>query len=131
MDTVFVGAQRRITLTTLVPGNRAPQTITFWPGRVTRCPREVWESLKKKKQSPRQDMADQRSPIEEYIETGLLWEMNADQANMVAEGKVKAVSPFGPDGKAHRPAIREPKDVEGLVNVGELNSATAETLVAE
>lgn len=131
-DLVLVGAQRRITLMVKLPGNRKPMPITFWPAtpqhpnRVNRCPRDIWEALRKKKQSPRQDQQAERSPIEEYLETGLLWAMNPGEANAINEGRRPLISPAGPIGAAHRPQPREPVLPEGLQHAQ--NEATPGTV---
>lgn len=137
-DLVLVGAQRRITLMLKTPESRKPVPITFWPvskehpNRVNRCPRDVWMKLmNEKKGSPRQDGDKIRSPLEEYMETGLLWEMNPSLANAVKDGKARSVSPQGPNGGAYRPKVREPQPIEGLEHAAELNSVSVEQMQIE
>jgi len=136
-DLVLVGAQRRITMMVMVPGNRNPQPITFHPStaetpnRVNRVPRGIWEMLLKKKGSPRQDMTEEQSPLTEYLETGLLWEMNSSSAQLVLDGKMKNVSPHGATGGAYRPKPREPEAVPGLQHLAGINSASVEQMTVE
>lgn len=124
-------------MTFKLKGERKARAITFRPpdknvpNRVNRCPRDIWDALMKKKGSPRQDQDKVRSPLEEYLETGLLWTMSPKQALAVHEGKMKAISPMGPNGGAYRPSPREPQPVPGLEHAQDLNSATIENATLE
>ena len=126
-NVILVGAQRRITFMINMKGTKKAKPFTFWPGqRINKCPREVWDIMLKKQGSLREDTGKSTSPLEEYLETGLLWELTPKQANLIASGKVKNTSPHGPIGSMVRPQPREPKPVQGLKHVGDINSATAE-----
>lgn len=125
---VLVAAQRRVTGMLNMPGVKKAQPITFWPNRVNRCPQSIWEKLVAKRGGVRDDGKEPEGPFKEYLETGILWLLTPAQANLVSEGKAKLTSPHGPISSAFRPQPREPKPVEGLDHVAEINSATLETV---
>ena len=131
-NVILVGAQRRITFMVNMKGTKKARPFTFWPGqRINKCPREVWDLMLKKKGSIREDTGLSTSALEEYLETGLLWELTPKQANLIASGKIKNASPNGPIGSIARPQPREQLPVQGLKHIGEINSATAESMSVE
>lgn len=129
---VLVRALRRITLTFLVNGNVKAQSITCHPKKddgtpkVTRVPPEIWKQLLARKGSPRKDGTPPKSPLEEYLDAGLLWTVTADHANQIHEGTLIDESPRGPEGAAYRPEIREPESVD-LAGTAMLDKAILET----
>lgn len=133
-EVIYVGAQRRITLTFKVEGERKPKHFTFWPPntehprRPNKCPADIWTHCMGKKQSPRFDQGEQYSPLEEYLEKGILWTLTPQQANAVNEGKMPNVSPHGPMSSAVRPQPREAGQVEGLKHIGSIDSVSSETM---
>ena len=96
-EKIFVGATKQITVGLTVPGKRTPVFFTFWPNRINTVPADAWGAMKAKTSSDDdQTGAPRPGPVEEYLQTAILWEMTAEQALQIHEGKRPIMSPAGP-----------------------------------
>ena len=138
-ELVLVGAQRRVTMMVNLPASdgrpRKAQPITFWPSskkhpnRVNRIPRNVWDMLRKKKGSPRQDLQPEQSPLDEYLETGILEVLNSNQANSINEGKTRFVSSKGEHANTVPHPPREPESLSELEHLSEIGEGATKEQV--
>ena len=114
MAMILVGAQKRITLTWMNKGERKARSITFWPksrkhpNRINKCPEEIWQRLLAKKGGLRYDNEERRSPLEEYLQAGILWQITGAQAQLIHEGKRPLMSPLGPEAGHINHSPKEP-----------------------
>ncbi len=94
---IFIGATKRVTVGFPVKGQRVPAFFTFWPNRINRVPADVWGVMLAKKSSPNENTGEEiAGPVEQYLQTGILWEMTAEQAQAIHDGQRPLTSPMGP-----------------------------------
>ena len=103
-----IGTTRRITLGFMIPGDRRPQFFTLWPNRVNRCPPAIWGKLLAAKGSMRPD-GSRLSPLEEYLESGIVWEMSPEEANRIVDGEGRIIAPRGMNAGIPKASPREPE----------------------
>lgn len=82
----FFGAQRLLTMTFKVEGTGEPQSFTFRPEKVNVLPDQLIAFLKaNKKEGSRRRGGQKITPIDEWFDAGLLWELTPDQARNLIE----------------------------------------------
>lgn len=108
-DLILLGASRKITLTFKVKDDPSVQEFVLWPDRINRVPRVIFELCRANKGSPKNG-APGRSPVDCYLDEGMIWEMTAKEAQRLFESKAPIVSPAG-EAPGVPDVSPEPRDV--------------------
>ncbi len=66
------------------PNDKKEQIHTFWPDRTNRVPSDLVDMLRAKKGSVRDD-GEAISAFDEYLDSGVLFKMHADEANKILD----------------------------------------------
>lgn len=94
---VFIGAAVRTTVCVKLEDRRVPLPWHFYPNRINPVPYALWEKMLAKKSSPGENGEDHAGPVEMYLQSGVLWQMDESEARAVHTGER---------------ALRAPKDVK-------------------
>jgi hypothetical protein len=91
----FFGAQRLLTMTFKLEGSEV-QDFTFRPEKVNVLPEELFQFLNDKKREGSKRKGGQKiSPLDEWFEAGLLWELSPEQAEIFMQAG-RAPQPLDP-----------------------------------